>query len=180
MNTKLKAIAIAFVIACSASMASAKMPRNIFAPDPVFSMSNMIFADTLALNQSVTKTIYANAPYNWTGIKVLNGQTFKFTVGSPEWNNGPIETDAAGYTQPPAIEAASCPRRYPSYRWMALMGELYSANQAPTTYMSGFNIGMGRNWKANSTGFFSAMANDCLIAYGDNSRVVTLTIKRVG
>lgn len=152
---------------------------HIFVDDGKLAIGRMLFAETLSLNESRTRTIKANEPFNWSGIKLINGQTYKFTVGSPEWNNGPIETTAAGYTLNPAAEAASCPRRYPSQKWMALIGEIYDANQAVTTFKGWFHIGSGRTWKANRTGYLAATANDCFIAYADNSRVVTLTIKRV-
>jgi hypothetical protein len=140
-----------------------------------------IFTDTLALNASKTITVYANKDYNWTGVKLINGQTYKFTVGSPEWNNGVKETDAEGYPdlQNPPWAKLYGPRRFTSHNWMALIGSLYTYQDKYSYTGTSFIIGKGRTWKATKSGFVAAFANDCANCYEDNSRVVTLTIKRV-
>ena len=86
------------------------------------SWTNHLFADTLEVNESKTKTIHANEPYNWTNVKLIDGQTYRFTVGSPAWNNAGVVTDAEGYSHHGIFAP---PRRFPSHNWMALVGSLY-------------------------------------------------------
>lgn len=157
---------------------AASRAENIFISEPRFEREPIFFADTLALNESKTVTISANKDYNWTGVKLINGQTFKFTVGSPAWNNGVRETDAEGY-EGNIVFPGTGDRRYPNYRWMALVGALYTYEDKYSYTGKSFLIAKGRTWKATKTGFLAAFANDCEDCYRDNSRVVTLTIKRV-
>jgi len=141
--------------------------------------SNYLVDETLSVNESKTKTIYANKPYNWVSVKLIEGQTYKFTVGSPEWNNSIKQTTAEGYPDSQNPPNPYGPRRFPAYNWMELVGSLYTHQDKYSYTGKSFVIGMGRTWKATKTGFVAAFANDCENCYEDNSRVVTLTIKRV-
>jgi hypothetical protein len=161
--------------------ASANNPRTILAPDPAFSLGNSLFADTLAVNESKTFTIKANEPYNYTHVKIENDKTYKFTVASPAWNNGEIETDAEGYPHNKYVSMITySPPRHISLNFMALIGEIFNSDNSPTAFSGHYVlIGLGpKTWKATKTGFLVAFANDCLHCYADNSRVVTLTVKR--
>jgi hypothetical protein len=135
-------------------------------------------AETLSVGESKTVTVRAADRDTITHIYVQKDKIYKFTVASPGWNNGPIETTAAGYadTSPLAVFV-----RHKNYNTMALVGEIWSVDDAPNTYTgTAFLIGMGRTWTASRSGFLAAIANDCptILCYSDNSRVVTLTIKR--
>lgn len=174
-------IKVAFTIAIIAgatSVVAANVPGTIFSPDPAYSMGNLIFADTLAMNESKSVTVRANEPYNYTGIKAIEGQKYRFTVASPGWNNGFKETDADGYNDTGPYASS---RRHHDYKTMALVVELFSQDRNPAAYMGRkLLIGKGpREWKASVTGYMIALANDCLSCYADNTRVVTLTIKRI-
>jgi len=134
--------------------------------------------DTLTLNESKSITVRANEPYNYTGIKAIDGQRYRFSVGSPEWNNGLKETNAGGYNDTGPYANT---RRHLDYKTMALVVEFFNSDRNPAAY-SGKKIliGLGpREWTATTTGYMVALANDCLVCYADNSRVVTLTIKRI-
>jgi hypothetical protein len=126
----------------------------------------------LKVGASKTVTVYANRANNHTGIYISLGMRFKFTVGSPEWNNGSKETTAAGYDSP-------SPRRHPGAKLMELVADITATNGG--SYIGEYaHIGMGdSSWRAEGTGYLNAFANDCLPCYDDNSRVVTLTIKRL-
>ncbi|MGQ0542258.1 MAG: hypothetical protein ACT4O9_10485 [Blastocatellia bacterium] len=165
-------------IASAAAIGSANVPQTIFAPDPAYSTGNLIFADTLAMNESKTISVKANEPYNYTGIKAIEGQKYKFTVASPGWNNGFKETDADGYNDTGPYANT---RRHTQYKTMALVVEFFSQDRNPLAYMNRkMLIGLGpREWKASVTGYMVALANDCMSCYADNSRVVTLTVKRI-
>ncbi len=174
----LNTIFAALFLASASSMGAANVPHTIFASDPAYSMSNVLFADTLALNESKTFSVRANEPYNYTGIKAIEGHKYKFTVASPGWNNGLKETDAGGYNDTGPYANT---RRHMDYKTMALVVEFHSSDRNPLAYIGRkMLIGLGpREWKASVTGYMVALANDCLPCYADNTRVVTLTIKRI-
>jgi hypothetical protein len=139
--------------------------------------------DALSLNESKTVTVYASKPFNKAGIKLVAGKKYRFTVASPEWNNGSRETTAAGYTD------SNPYKRWDEYKLMELIGEIYNDNGSFTG--TKFRIGMGRDYTAAATGVLVTAANDCRVivfyfdsttvplCYVDNSRVVTLTVKRI-
>jgi hypothetical protein len=139
--------------------------------------------NALSLNESKTVTVYAKTPFNKSGIKLVAGKRYRFTVGSPEWNNGSRETTANGYND------SNPYKRWDEYRLMELIGEIYNEDGSFTG--KHFRIGMGREYTAASTGLLVTAANDCRVVlfyfpetavpacYVDNSRVVTLTVKRI-
>jgi astacin len=131
----------------------------------------------LAVGQSKTMNISAKQSHNLTGVFMRDNQKFKFSVASPEWNNGNRETTAAGYGGSPLDLC----RRHPDLNMMALVGEIFEQNNRTSYTGTYFRIGMSRTWTATRSGFLVAFANDCLAwpFYEDNSRVVTLTVKRL-
>jgi len=130
----------------------------------------------LEVGQSKTRTVKAKEAYNYSGIYMRQGQKFEFSVTSPEWNNGAKETTANGY-EGSWLDAG---RRHPDLKVMALVGEIFSQNNNPLTYTGTyFRIGTVRTWTAAKTGFLVTFANDCLACYGDNSRIVEMTVKRI-
>jgi hypothetical protein len=137
----------------------------------------------LAVGESRTVTISAKKTYNWLQVATMpggagSGYKYKFTVGSREWNNGLRETTAAGYTDATTILRP----RFPQYKWMALVGAVYTDNELDRGHLtdSQFLIGNGRDqWIPFRSGWIAVYANDCWECYADNSRVVTLTIKRI-
>ena len=169
---------VLLTIGSASTQVRAMIGENIFLNNNGHLTNNFIFFDTLALNESKSFTIRANEPYNYTHIKAINGQRYRFTVSSPAWNNGLKETDAGGYNDTGPYGNS---RRHLDYKTMALVVELHDSDQNPLSY-SGRKllIGLGpREWTASVTGYMVAFANDCLACYVDNSRVVTLTIKRI-
>jgi hypothetical protein len=132
----------------------------------------------LAVGETRTMTIRANEPYNYTHIRLVEGKKYKFTVGSPEWNNGLKLTDAGGYDDRGPYASM---RRHLAYKSMALVGEIHAQDRNPLTWSGKkFLIGLGRDsYTAAATGYLVAFANDCLSCYVDNTRVVTLTVKRI-
>lgn len=138
---------------------------NLFAGnDPILDPKGLTNYDPLRISsletdldvgESKTKTIYANKPYNWTGVRLIEGQTYKFTVGSPEWNNGIRQTTAEGYSDEanPLSLGPNYKRRFPTYNWMALVGSLYTYQDKYSYTGKSLEIGLGRTWKATKTGF---------------------------
>lgn len=148
----------------------------IVAAYPGAGASPISTSKSLMLQETRTATIEANRPYNFTGIRIEAGRNYQFTVASPAWNDGAVVTDAAGYTS--AASTAQL-RRHPDYKLMALVGEIFTSNNDPASSTGArFLIGLGRSWKATHSGYLVAYANDCMVCYENNSRVVTLTVKR--
>ncbi len=130
----------------------------------------------LEVGQSKTKNVKAKEAYNYMNIYIRQGQKFEFSTESPEWNNGDRETTANGYEG----NVLDIGRRHADLKVMALVGEIFNENNNPLAYSGTYlRIGTSRTWTATKTGFLVTFANDCLACYGDNSRIVTLTVKRI-
>lgn len=128
----------------------------------------------LAVGESKTTNISANKTHDLTGIYMRSGQKFQFSTASPAWSNGNTETNCDGYDGN-ILDAA---RRHPDLKMMVLTGEIFAQNNANNYTGTYFKIGCGRTVTVTKTGFLVCFANDNIIAYGDNSGVVTLTVKR--
>ncbi|PAW65665.1 MAG: hypothetical protein B9S38_14850 [Verrucomicrobiia bacterium Tous-C4TDCM] len=145
---------------------------------------NLIFKDEyqLALNQSRTVTVQANQTHNFPSVYLVAGQKYTFTSGSTDtWQNGiaPFATtvNAIGYTPGP-IDAL---RRHPA-NMMRLIGERFThPNGSALNFIggSGFSIGRTLTHTASGHGFLNLYANDNILAYGDNSGSIAVTIKRI-
>lgn len=128
----------------------------------------------LAVGQSKTVTVSANKTNNLTGIYMRSGQRFQFSTSSPSWKNGNTSTDCDGYAGS-ILDAA---RRHGDINVMALTGEICLKINADNYTGTYFKIGCSRTLTVAKTGFLVCFANDILLAYGDNSGVVTLTVTR--
>lgn len=129
----------------------------------------------LAVNQSKTVTISANKTHDLTGIFMRSGQKFQFSTSSPAWSNGSTATDCDGYDGS-ILDAA---RRHGDLKMMVLTGEIFAQNNSSNYTGTYFKIGCSRTVTITKTGFLVCFANDNILAYGDNSGVVTLTVKRL-
>jgi hypothetical protein len=130
----------------------------------------------LIVGASKTMNISAGDAYNLTGVYVRQGQKFEFTTSSPGWNNGTKETTCNGYDGIPVIDLP----RHLDIKMMALVGEIFNQNNESSYTGTYFKIGCGpTTLTMQKTGFLVCFANDIITGYGDNSRVVTLTVKRV-
>lgn len=130
----------------------------------------------LTVGETVTRNIYAGNAYNYTNLLMIAGERYKFTVPvSDKWRNGNSETNANGYQK----GFLDFPRQ-PGQRMMKLVGEIFSDNGNNLSYTGTFfGIGASKTWDVSRTGFLVGHANDNLIAYGDNSGMVTVSIKRL-
>ncbi len=143
----------------------------------VYGDRNLRFAaNRLAVNETKTYTISAKQQYNHTGLYMVAGERYQFSVPSTsKWKNGNTQTTAAGYN-PSHFDFA---RRQTSYNMMTLVGEVFS-NTTNTSYdNTHFKIGTSATWNVNKTGYLMCHANDVLAGYGDNSGTITLTVKRL-
>lgn len=139
---------------------------------------NLIFKDEclLAPGESRTFSVFAKRTHTFPGIYLVAGQRYKITAHG-NWKAGaqsPVATPN-GYV-PGFFDAA---RRYP-YNVMCLVGERFRHDNDPLAFVngSGFRIGSSRTLTAGH-GFLNLFANDAIFAYGDNTGVVTVTVKRL-
>lgn len=150
--------------------------NSMYRTDQNLPLLTNLLPGELEIGESKTKTIRAKEAYNYTGIYLRQGQKFEFTVASPEWNNGNRETTANGYEG----SLMDTTRRHPDLKVMALVGEIFTQNNNSSSYTGTyFRIGTSRTLTATKSGFLVTFANDCLACYGDNSRVVELTVRRI-
>jgi hypothetical protein len=132
----------------------------------------------MSVGQSRSITVHANRTHNFVNVFVRDGQKFEIRVTptSQKWKGGLLsESTATGYTR----GFGDVPRR--NGNMMQLMGEIFKKNNDTGTFIegSGFNIGTSRNYTASRNGYLVLYGNDNIIAYGDNSGSITVSIKRV-
>lgn len=130
----------------------------------------------LTVGETVTRNIYAGNAYNYTNLFMIAGEKYKFTVPADDkWKNSANETNANGYPR----GFLDFPRQ-PGQRMMKLVGEIFSDNGNNLSYTGiNFGIGTSKTWDVSLTGYLVGHANDNLIAYGDNTGQIQVTIKRL-
>ncbi len=130
----------------------------------------------LGVNESKSFVIKAGESFNHTTLFMSAGEQYQFTVGGTDkWKNGSTETTANGY-QPGILDAA---RRQGSYNMMTLVGEIFRDLNNTSYTGTHFKIGTSRTYTAAISGYLMCHANDVLIGYGDNTGLVTMTVKRL-
>lgn len=147
--------------------------NSMYPEDRTCTPLTVMMSGELNVGESKTLSVYANKEYNYTGVYMRDGQKFSFTTASPAWNNGSRETDCDGYTPGPTDGL----RRYGN-NMFAMIGEIFRQNNKDNFTGKSVKIGCGRTWTATASGYFMVFANDMFGGYGDNSRIVTLTIRR--
>jgi len=128
----------------------------------------------LDVGETKIVTISANKVHDLTSIYMRSGQRFQFSTSSPAWRNGDKSTDCDGYDG----NILDIARRHPDLKMMVLVGEIFAQNNSNNYTGTYFKIGCGRTLTVSKTGYLVCFANDNMVAYGDNSGVVTLTVKR--
>jgi hypothetical protein len=156
---------------------------KVQASEPVVSgNSRLIFRDQcqLAVGQSRTFTVQANAVYNLPSLYVVQGQTYRFTA-TGTWRNGtaiwsPAATNANGYT--PGVTDAL--RRHSS-NMMCLVGERLAKHGDVLSAISNsmFRIGTSNEFTFGIAGFVTLYANDMMTGYLDNVGSVSVTVQRI-
>lgn len=133
-------------------------------------------ASKLAVNETKSIVVKAGESFNHTTLFMSAGEQYQFTVGGTDkWKNGSTETTANGY-QPGILDAA---RRQGSYNMMTLVGEIFRDLNNTSYTGTHFKIGTSRTYTAAISGYLMCHANDVLIGYGDNTGLVTMTVKRL-
>lgn len=137
----------------------------------------------LKVGQSHECEVLAKTQYNWSGIKLLEGGQYKFSVPEGDaWEDGNITCGPQGWDseQVPWYEEGilkfiESRRRMQDANWFALIGALGDEDEDL------FYIGDGsKTYVASRDADLYLFANDLKSKYGDNSGSLVVTITRTG
>jgi hypothetical protein len=150
----------------------------VLAGERVIPYTGDLVQHELSIGQTRTVTVQANQSHNFVNVFVRNGQRFEIRVSpaTQRWKGSLFsESTASGY----ARGIGDIPRM--SGNMMQLMGEVFKTNNDVFTLIdgSGFSIGTSRDYTATRNGYLVLFGNDNIIAYGDNSGSISVTIRRV-
>lgn len=136
----------------------------------------------LEVNQSHTVLVLSTLKYNWSGIKVIEGQVYQFSfIKKDTWQDGDIECGPEGWTsnQLPGlkeffVEKIESLRRKADANWFELIGALGDDDDDL------FRIGNGSQlYTATKNSDLYLFANDLQSKYGNNNGSLKVTIKRI-
>jgi len=163
---------------------------------------------SLSPGESFTFNVYADQPWNETGLYLEAGAEYHFSAEG-KWQDGSITCDARGVTDgkfhPAEIghiigtlwgKAETLFRnishnyqaefrgtkRYEAERWFALMGVVADGGDpqpdGTPAPHTAFCIGTGTDQEATRAGYFYCFANDAWNFYGNNRGSIRLTVTR--
>lgn len=126
----------------------------------------------MEIGQTAQMTIFANAPWNDTGVDLEQGAVYQLTAEG-EWFDAWVKSDADGYDSKgwPQQHFESA-LRLPTARWFCLVGAIERELDAA------FQIGCSRAVAAPSSGRLFCFANDVPGFYFNNFGSLRLTIRR--
>ena len=135
----------------------------------------------LALDESQTCRVLARQHYNWSGVTVEPGCTYRIEAAEDQtWQDDDIACDADGWTssdlswlREPFVEFLEKRRRARHENWFKLMGALGDED--------GRLLPIGRSllYSADTEADLYLFANDLRASYGNNSGFLDVTITRV-
>ncbi|MGC0110541.1 hypothetical protein [Ralstonia pseudosolanacearum] len=126
----------------------------------------------MEIGQTAQVTIFANAPWNDTGVDFEQGALYQLTAEG-EWFDAWIKSNADGYDSNIWLQQHfKSVLRLPAARWFCLVGAI--GHELDAT----FQIGCSRAVAAPSSGRLFCFANDVPGFYFNNFGSVQLTIRR--
>jgi len=135
-------------------------------------MSGLITMGLLPGQSMEITGIHAAKRWNRTGLLLECGVRYTFEVLSYDgWRDGSYETDPNGYSKMSLLPLVPL-RRHPFAKWMKLIGA------EGTRAWHYFAIGMGRTYRARSSGELYCFANDASHRYHDNDGQLVLKVTR--
>ncbi len=135
----------------------------------------------LAIGEAATFPVRAADRYNWSGLRLEKGATYRFDVpDNQKWQDATISCGADGWTseQLPwykegVIKHFENERRLPVANWFELVGAL---DDEETDL---FRIGAGCEFTAPREADLFTFANDLKTHYGNNSGALRVVAKRL-
>jgi hypothetical protein len=133
---------------------------------------------TLGAGESHTCTVLARPRYNWAGVRLEAGKTYKIEVpGSQRWADGGIEcgpegweTEQLPWLKEKIVKLFEDNRRRPDAKWFELIGAEGDEEDEL------FRIGAGVEYKAKGDADLYLFANDLNSKYGNNKGSLRVTI----
>lgn len=135
----------------------------------------------LGVDESATFPVRAADKYNWAGLRLQGGATYRFDVPDKQkWQDATISCGADGWTskQLPwykdgVIKHLEDERRLPAANWFELVGAL---DDEETDL---FRIGTGCEFTAPREADLFTFANDLKSRYGNNTGELRVVVKRL-
>lgn len=136
-----------------------------------------------AVGDDASFTVRAADQYNWSGVRLRKGQTYRFDIaGDEQWQDADISCGPSGWTSEELpwykeafVRKFEDKRRVPEANWFELIGSL----DDETDY---FRIGAGGDahlYTAPRDAELYAFANDLKTRYGNNEGQLEVKITRM-
>ncbi|MCB8951019.1 MAG: hypothetical protein H6650_03300 [Ardenticatenales bacterium] len=127
----------------------------------------------LQVGESATVDVRAETEWNWSGLLLLQGESYALSVDPQDWwLDWFVVTNADGFTRENMVPFEPF-RRMPDEQWFALIGAIgQSLDDA-------FLIGTEATYTVTTSGLFYSFANDMPAFYFNNHGHVQLTITRL-
>jgi len=138
----------------------------------------------LAVDESHTSTVFSELKYNWSGVMLEAGCTYRFIVSSGErWKDGDIEEcgpDGWSSKQLPwyresIVEAFEHKRRHPRANWFEIIGALGDEDDHLLRILS-----TDYTFAPEQDAELYYFANDITSMYDNNTGSIRVTVKRIG
>ncbi len=138
----------------------------------------------LAVGETHTFPVYAAQKWNWSGVKLEQGGTYRFDIAANQhWMDGEIQCGPEGWHSKELpwykegiVELLEGRRRCPEANWFELIGALGDEDDQLFRIKKGGN---GNTYKAADNSELFAFANDLNSKYDNNSGQLEVTITRM-
>jgi hypothetical protein len=128
----------------------------------------------IRVGQTAYACVYANRPWNDTGLDVVSGQTFNFSVPSGEvWIDWQRACGADGYASNRFTRPWEVFRRVPNAKWFELVATIGKSTQHPIVIGSRL-----LDFLPDSPGRLYLFANDLPWMYWNNRGLIGVRITR--
>jgi hypothetical protein len=129
---------------------------------------------TMRIGQTAYVPVYANKPWNDSGVDVVSGQVFNFAVpAGEEWTGWRNRCDADGCDSTNYLRRLEIFRRVPKAKWLQLIGTIGKSVRSPIIVGSQFP-----NFLPPSQGRLYLFANDIPWMYWNNRGMIAVRITR--
>ena len=129
---------------------------------------------TMRVGHTTYVCVYANRPWNDSGIDVVSGQAFNFAVPSgEEWIDWQKACGADGYGSTCFVRPWELFRRVPQAKWFQLIGTIGKSIKSPVVIGSKL-----LNFLPPFPGRLYLFANDLPWMYWNNRGVIAVRITR--
>lgn len=129
----------------------------------------------LSVGETRQYSVRASRIHNFPNLFTRRGEKYTLTASAgDEWRNGSTVSGPGGYS----ATIFDALRRHGEFKQMALLGEIFTHNDALSYTGKFFKVGTSANYNAAADGYFCFFANDTLTSYGDNSGSIAVSVRR--